>query len=122
MPSRNYELLKQAIENRQVVEAEYNGWRRKMCPHVVGLASDGSEQALFYQFDGNTSGGSIGINSPKNWKCMKVAGLANLRVVEDNEEWHTSLDHYKEQTCVKKADVGIGYKNGVRFDGDRLKV
>jgi len=49
-----YELIRQAIEKKQCITCNYNGYSRKMTPHVIGTKK-GKQQALFYQYGGQSS-------------------------------------------------------------------
>ena len=62
-----YELIKDAIINKKQVYADYDGYPRELCPHVLGT-KNGVPQALFYQFGGSSSRGLKGDRS--DWKCM----------------------------------------------------
>ena len=44
-----YEMIRQAILDKDIVIATYDGHAREMCPHVIGM-KNGRPQALFYQF------------------------------------------------------------------------
>ena len=44
MPSDNFGLIKEAIQERRHVVATYNGFRREMCPHVLGWKSGRVEE------------------------------------------------------------------------------
>ena len=51
-----YEIVKDAIQNKKIVLAMYDGYERIMCPHVLGTKK-GRHQALFYQFAGGSRSG-----------------------------------------------------------------
>ena len=70
MSSAAYQLIRQAILEEKCMEATYKGFRRMMCPHTLGTNKNGEEQALFYQYDGQSSKGLDAPNSPKNWRCL----------------------------------------------------
>ena len=106
MTSDTYEVVRQAITEKKQVVAEYNEHVREMCPHVIGT-KNGREQALFYQFGGTSSSGTIIPGSKDNWRCIPVEGL---RIIEVRDgEWHSSSDHTKPQTCVGEVDVEVEY-------------
>lgn len=68
--SDTYNLIRQAIINKQQVIGVYRGHRREMCPHAIGT-KNGREQAIFYQFDGSSSSG---LGQPeKNWRPLRGA-------------------------------------------------
>ena len=46
-----YGLIRQATLARRQVVATYKGYRRELCPHVLGT-KNGRRQALFFQFSG----------------------------------------------------------------------
>ncbi len=91
------DLIRVAIQRKQHVIATYNGYSRELCPHVLGY-KNGALQCLFYQFGGHSSSGSITPGSPANWRCMPLANLKDIRVVDG--PWHTAANHSRPQTCV----------------------
>jgi hypothetical protein len=95
--SRNFDLVREAVENRQQVFALYRGHRRQMCPHVLGW-KNGRRQALFYQFGGTSDSGLQWDGSPMNWRCIPVDDLKDLRLVDG--PWHTAPNHSRPQSCV----------------------
>jgi len=99
-----YNLLKQAILNKQQVIATYNGYYREMCPHVLGT-KNGKQHCLFYQFGGESSSGAIIPGSEKNWRCIPIDGLINVSVRDG--DWHTAYNHSKRQTCIDYIDVEV---------------
>lgn len=100
----NYDIVRDAIANKKIIVAEYQNHTREMCPHVIGL-KNGREQALFYQFGGTSSSGAIVPNSPKNWRCIAISGLSNVR--SQPGEWHTGSNHARPQTCVDDIDLEV---------------
>lgn len=104
MASANYKLIRNAIINKQQVIAVYNGYRREMCPHVIGT-KNGREQALFYLYGGESSSGVIVLGSTKNWRCIPISGLQDIAVQEG--KWHSGDNHSKPQTCVDNIDVEV---------------
>jgi hypothetical protein len=101
-----YNLVRQAIENKQQVIATYDGHYREMCPHVIGTKR-GRAQALFYQF-GGTSRSGLGLpGSPDNWRCIPISKMTN--VSGKDGEWHTATKHTRRQTCVINIDKEVAY-------------
>ena len=79
MPSDTYNLIRQAILDKQQVIAEYLGRRREMCPHAIGT-KNGREKAIFLQFGGSSSSG---LGQPKdNWRCIFIDGLTDVSIGE----------------------------------------
>ena len=106
MPSANFELIRQAIQEKKQVIAEYNGYVREMCPHVVGWKGD-RENALLYQFGGGSSSGLEPDGSPNNWRCVHIERLSNLQLREG--DWHTAPNHSRPQRCVDDIAAEVEY-------------
>ena len=100
-----YELVKKAILNKQSVTCYYNGYLRKMSPHVIGT-KNGREQALFYQYGGQSSEG-ISYNPSRNWRCIFIDKISNLTI--NNDEFKTANNHSKRHNCVDYTDAVIEY-------------
>lgn len=107
MTSQNFELIMQAIKNKQQVHADYDGHRRELCPHVLGYKA-GKEQALFCQFGGSST--SQGVISPANaqWRCIPVGEMSNLQVI--NGPWYTLDTQNKRRTsCVDEITIEVPF-------------
>jgi hypothetical protein len=94
-----YEMIRQAILNRDIVVATYHGHTREMCPHVLGT-KNGRLQALMYQFAGSSSNGLELDGSPANWRCIIVEEMLNVSVRKSAGQWHTASNYSRPQTCV----------------------
>ena len=104
--SEKYALVKGAILNKKSVSATYQGRPRLLCPHVLGADKDGNDQALFYQFGGESSSRPIQPDgSPNNWRCLTLDRLSDLKLVDG--PWHTAPNHSRPQTCVKTIHVKV---------------
>ena len=102
--SDTYNLIRQAIINKQQVVGVYRGRRREMCPHAIGT-KNGREQAIFYQFGGSSSSG---LGQPeKNWRCIVIDGLADVSIRDGS--WLTASNHSRPQTCVDEIDVQVAH-------------
>lgn len=99
-----YDIIRQAIINKEQVTATYQGRIREMCPHGIGT-KNGHEQALFYQFGGSSSSGLGSPGSPDNWRCIPISGLSDVSTKEG--KWHTGPNHSRPQTCVDDIDVEV---------------
>lgn len=100
-----YTTVRQAIISKQQITAFYDGYYREMCPHAIGL-KNGREQALFFQFGGETSRGVI--QDPRgagNWRCLELSKLS--QVVAQDGPWYTASNHSKASTCVDQIDVEV---------------
>jgi hypothetical protein len=100
-----YEVIRDAILCKKTITATCDGHPRVMCPHVIGRNKSGEEQALFYQYGGTSSRGLGPDGSPRNWRCIKIARLKNVRSEEG--PWHTAPDHLHPQSCVAAIDVDV---------------
>jgi hypothetical protein len=97
-----YDLLSQAISERKQVLADYDGYHREMCPHVLGT-KDGTLHVLSFQFAGDSS---KGLPPGGQWKCMDVDGLSNVSLREG--QWITGQRRTgKPQTCVDEVHVSV---------------
>ncbi len=100
----NYELIEQAIREKLQVTATYKGYYREMCPHALGV-KNGRQQALFYQFGGESSKGMVTPGSTDNWRCIAIQGLANITLRAG--EWYTAANHSRAQTCIDQIDIEV---------------
>ena len=98
-----YDILKHAIINRQQVICDYDGYRREICPHVIGT-KHGREQVLSFQFGGSSSSG---LPPEGQWRCMVVERIIDARA--QGGAWHTGDNHSRPQTCVDDIDAEVNY-------------
>jgi hypothetical protein len=98
-----YNIVREAILNRQQIIADYQGHRREMCPHVLGWTK-GREKAMFYQFGGGSKSGLGPYGSEQNWRCVFIAQLSN--VVAKDGRWYSATNYeHLSQPCVEEIDV-----------------
>ena len=103
----NYSIIKEAIEKKQSITCNYDGYVRYASPHVLG-SKNGNLQTLVYQYGGETSSGSItDPNSNSNWKCFKLDKITSL--VTNSDEFHTADNHSRPQTCVDDIATEVHY-------------
>jgi hypothetical protein len=103
MSSTTYQVFRQAIVKKQQIICTYKGHNREICPHVLGL-TNGREQALSYQFAGQSSSG---LPPQGEWRCMKLEDVSNAKAQDG--PWHTGAKHTQPQTCVKQIDIEVAY-------------
>ncbi len=101
-----YEIISDAIQNRKIVTATYRNRPRVMCPHVLGTKR-GRQQALFYQFAGDSSSGLGPDGDPENWRCMFLDELSDVSSGDAQGEWHTAPNHSRPQTCVDHIEAVV---------------
>jgi len=102
--STNYELIARAIKEKLQITAMYQGFYREMCPHTLG-SKNGRQQALFYQFGGDSSKGPVTPGSTYNWRCIQIDGLTDVTL--RSGEWYTADNHSQNQTCVSQIDIEV---------------
>lgn len=103
--STKYRTVRDAVSNKQIIKAKYDGYEREMCPHVIGTNKEGREHVFVYQFGGYSSKGKIIPNSKSNWRCIQIDKLENVRV--EDGEWHTGNNHSTAQVCVANIDLEV---------------
>ena len=97
------EIIVNAIQQKLIVSAMYQGYQRIMCPHVIGY-KDGILNALFFQFAG---GSKSGLPPGGQWRCVRVSELSD--VSSRPGEWHTGADHTRPQTCVDQVIAQVAF-------------
>ncbi|SRR5260370_26183900 len=105
MASATYQTVRQAIQQKLHVIGTYNGYHRVMCPHAIGRNKRSEEQALFYQFAGDSSTGLGPEGDPNNWRCIPLGRLQNVTTAAG--AWHTAPNHSRPQTCVADVDLEV---------------
>jgi hypothetical protein len=99
MPSPTYRLFRNAILAGQQVICTYEGRRRELCPHIIGMNKNGDEAVLAWQFAGESSG------SLPQWRCLRLANVRDART--RNGPWYEGGSHRTTQTCVSNIDLDI---------------
>src|ERR1700712_308817 len=99
MPSATYTLFRTAILAEQQVTCSYGGYRRELCPHIVGTNKDSEEVVLAWQFGGQSSG------PLPQWRGLKLANVSDARA--RGGRWHEGGSHKSEQRCVANIDLDI---------------
>ncbi len=101
MPSAVYRLFRTAILQRKQIVCVYRDRYREVCPHVLGY-KDGQEQALTFQFAGQSASG---LPPGGEWRCLVLAQVRSARI--RNGPWRTGRNHRKAQTCVDIVDLDV---------------
>jgi hypothetical protein len=99
----NYDILKQSIQGKQQVWAEYNGFQRKMCPHILGKTNK-INYCLFYQFAGGSESG-LSKDLSKNWRCIRISELRNVAIYYG--DWYSCNNYHIQQTCIKNIEFSV---------------
>lgn len=68
----------EAIENRNMLEFDYDGHFRVVEPHTVGISKTGKEMLAAYQVDGESNRVKV-----PDWGQFSVSKIENLEVLND---------------------------------------
>lgn len=101
-----YSLIRDAIVAKNSISGDYDGHYREMSPHVIGTKR-GRAQALCYQYGGTSKSGLGPVGSGRNWRCVVIDKLSNVRTIKD--VWETAPDHSRPQTCVDVIEAEVAY-------------
>ncbi len=101
---QTYATIRKAVIDKHQVTGNYHGYRREMCPHVIGY-KNGEAHVLCYQFGGDSQSGLQPDGSPQNWRCIRIAEFTN--VSSRPGVWHSAPNHSRPQRCVDQIDVEV---------------
>ncbi|MBA4161958.1 MAG: hypothetical protein C0515_07755 [Novosphingobium sp.] len=96
-----YSEIRAAMEAKKPIVCMYQGLRREICAHTIGL-KNGAEKVLAFQFAGQSS---KGLPPGGEWRCMFIDQISDVHIVEG--PWHTRDDHSRPQTCVDDIDLEV---------------
>jgi len=99
--STTYDLFEQAMRERKQVVCMYGGYRRELCPIVLGH-SQGQEKTLTYQFGGDSSSG---LPPRGEWRCLFLARVSDIQLRDG--PWHAGTSHQQPQGCVEIVDLDV---------------
>lgn len=99
--SATYRLFAQAMAERRQILCEYDGYRRELCPIILGR-SRGEEKALAYQFAGESRSG---LPAGGEWKCLWLFKVSNVQLRDG--AWHAGSRHRRRQSCVEIVDLDV---------------
>jgi hypothetical protein len=97
----SYPLIRQAILEKHQVHAVFRGRFRELCPYVLGT-KNGRDQALFFQFGGESR---RGLPVGGDWRCLPVDELTDVSAHEG--PWHGADRYDPSQSCVDEVDVEV---------------
>ena len=100
-PSQTYRLFERAVVERKQIVCTYDGYRRELCPVILGH-SQGEEKALTYQFGGESKSG---LRPAGQWKCLWLTGVSDIQLRDG--PWRTGSRHLQKQTCVEIVDLDV---------------
>jgi hypothetical protein len=102
MPSSAYKLFEQAIRQRKQVVCLYRGYRRELCPIILGHKRSGEEAALTFQFAGESSSS---LPRGGQWRCLLLSEVSNGELRDGR--WHSGSGHRQPQSCVDIVDLDV---------------
>jgi hypothetical protein len=102
MPSPTYRLFEQAIRQRKQIVCLYRGYRRELCPIILGHKRSGEEAALTFQFAGESSSS---LPRGGQWRCLLLSEVSNAELRDGR--WHSGSRHRQPQSCVDIVDVDV---------------
>lgn len=73
-----YNEICEAIQNKSIVEFNYDGFHRTVEPHCHGLTLKGNSALRAYQTGGGSKSGSV-----PSWRMFKLDEATNIRVLKD---------------------------------------
>jgi hypothetical protein len=97
--SATYRLFAQAIRTRKQIVCLYGGYRRELCPVILGH-SKGEEKALTFQVGGDSSSG---LPPGGEWRCLFLSKVE--RAVLHDGPWLSGDSHTQPQGCVEIVDL-----------------
>ena len=101
MPSPNYQLFEQAMRTRKQIVCMYGGYRRELCPIILGH-SQGQEKVLTYQFGGESKSG---LPRDGEWRCLWMSKVSNFELRDG--PWFVGSSHTQPQGCVEVVDLDV---------------
>lgn len=108
MASATYRLLREAMTKRRQVVCLYDGWRREICPIILGH-SKGEEMVLAFQFAGLSGSG---LPPGGQWKCFRVAKMQELQ--QRDGRWYAGKEHRYAQSCVEEVELDVNPESPYR--------
>jgi hypothetical protein len=101
MSSPTYALFAQAIIERKQIVCRYGGYRRELCPILLGH-SQGEEKTLTFQFGGQSNSG---LPRGGEWRCLLLSRVNGVELRDG--AWHAGDSHRQPQGCVEIVDLDV---------------
>jgi hypothetical protein len=109
MPSSTYKLFEKAMRQRKQIVCVYDGYRRELCPIVLGHSRSAEERALTYQFGGL---GKSPLPPNGQWKCLWLSKVSDAQLRDG--PWHAGAGHTQRQGCVEVVDLDVNPESPYR--------
>ena len=89
------------MRTRKQVVCMYGGYRRELCPIILGH-SQGHEKALTFQFAGASRSG---LPAACEWRCLLLAEVSDVELRDG--PWFAGSRHTPKQRCVEVVDLDV---------------
>lgn len=97
-----YSLIRQAIIDKSIVVATYDGHVRELCPHILGtkkIRRNTTWRCFGYQIGG---GSKHGLAKGGEWRCFILDKLQNVSIRKAQlGEWKSGDSHKHPQSCIE---------------------
>ena len=104
-PSPTYQLFEQAMTEKKQIVCMYDGYRRELCPIILGH-SQREEKALTYQFGGESRSG---LPRTGEWRCLFLSNVSDVQL--RSGRWHTGDRHTQPSRCVDIVDLDVNLRS-----------
>lgn len=99
-PTVTYQVIRQAIVDRQCASALYDGYVRVFCPRTIGKDKAGTAVVAAFQYGGGCPGG---LPLGGKWCCFRVSELDLISITGD--AWKTGTAGGGRANWVTDVDV-----------------
>lgn len=96
-----YHVFEQAMRQQKQVVCTYGGFRRELCPVVLGHTR-GEEKALTFQIGGESKSG---LPPGGEWRCLFLSKVSHATLREG--AWRVGESHNQPQGCVEDVDLDV---------------
>lgn len=78
---RLIEWMSKAVEQKQLLKFEYQGFMREVCPHLLGVSKEGRLVLHAFQHAGSSSTGSVASPEEGNWRFFYLDQIPAHQIV-----------------------------------------
>jgi hypothetical protein len=95
-----YQIIRQAIMDRQCASALYEDYVRVFCPRTIGKDKSGTAVVTAFQYGGGCPGG---LPLGGKWCCFRVSDLDLISITDD--AWRIGTSSGRRTSWVTDVDV-----------------
>ena len=95
--------IRAAIDERRLIELNYEPGYRLIEPHAYGLSKDGNELLRAYQTEGASASGEH-----QNWKLFRVDRITDLKVLD--ERFDDPRPGYRQGDSAMKGGFWLSFE------------